>query len=105
MSKHYTTIDGLFGTKIHYDENGNYAGESTPGLFGDTMIHYDADGNYAGRTDPGLFGTRVHTDKNGNYAGESVQGWAGQTVHSGVKGQSGVSWDTFFGTLTDVDDA
>ena len=31
MSKRYTTIDGLFGTKIHLDENGNYAGESVPG--------------------------------------------------------------------------
>ena len=103
MSKRYTTIDGLFGTKIHLDENGNYAGESVPGLFNDTMIHYDANGNYAGRTDPGLFGTRVHTDKDGRAAGESVQGWLGQMVHSGTDGKTGTSWDTWFGTVTEID--
>ena len=25
MPKHYTSVDGLFGQKTHYDDNGNYA--------------------------------------------------------------------------------
>ena len=54
MSKHYTTVDGLFGSKIHYDENGNYAGQSVPGLIEGSMIHYDANGSYAGTSMPGL---------------------------------------------------
>ena len=48
MPKHYTSVDGLFGQKIHYDENGNYAGESWPGLFEGSMEHYDVNGQYAG---------------------------------------------------------
>ena len=44
MPKHYTTIDGLFGQRIHYHENGNYAGKSWPGLFEGSMEHYDANG-------------------------------------------------------------
>lgn len=104
MAKHYTTVDSWFGTKVHYDENGRYAGESMPGLTKGSMIHYDANGNFAGRTDPGWFGTQVHTDSNGNYAGESMQGWSGQRIHSDASGRCGVSWDTFFGTVTDFDD-
>ena len=48
MPKHFTSVDGLFGQKIHYDENGNYVGESWPGLFEGSMEHYDANGQYAG---------------------------------------------------------
>ena len=104
MSKHYTTMDGLFGSKIHYDENGNYAGQSMPGLFGDTMIHYDENGNYAGRTDPGLFGTQVHTDRNGQYAGQTTEGLFGQKIHTDVKGRTGQTWDCLFGSITDFDE-
>lgn len=46
MPKHYTSVDGLFGQKIHYDENGNYAGESWPGLFEGSLEHYDANEQY-----------------------------------------------------------
>lgn len=102
--KKYTTIDGPFGTKIHVDENGDYAGESMPGLFGDT-IHVDADGNYAGTSSPGLFdGQTFHTDADGNYVGQSNQGLFGTTVHSGKNGETGVTSDGLFGSkVTDID--
>ena len=53
--KRVTSVPGLFGGMDHYDENGNYAGESWPGLFEGSMEHYDANGQYAGYSDPGLF--------------------------------------------------
>ncbi len=102
--KIYTTIDGPFGTKIHVDENGNYAGQSMSRLFGDT-IHVDADGNYAGASSPGLFdGQTIHTDADGNYAGQSNRGLFGTTVHSGKNGETGVTSDGLFGSkVTDID--
>ncbi len=104
--REYTTIDGPFGSKIHLDENGDYAGESMPGLFGDTTVHVDADGNYAGASGPGLFdGQTIHTDADGNYAGQSSPGLSGTTIHSGKNGGTGVTSDGLFGSrVTDIDD-
>ena len=39
---------GLFGSTIHYDENGKVAGKIRPGLFGSTN-HYDNTGRYVGK--------------------------------------------------------
>ena len=105
MSKRYTTIDGLFGTKIHLDENGNYAGESVPGLFNDTMIHYDANGNYAGSSMPGILSdTTSHYDAGGKYAGTSTRGLFSGTDHVGLDGRNGHSESLFGMMFTEIDD-
>ncbi len=104
MPKHYTSVDGLFGQKIHYDENGNYAGESWPGLFEGSYEHYDANGMYAGYSDPGLFADQVHYRFDGQYLGET---WSdtisGHKIHYDANGRAGDSWDTLLGTDTDLD--
>ena len=106
MPKHYTTVDGLFGSKIHYDENGNYAGESRPGLIEGSYDHYDANGQYTGYSDPGLFADHVHHNASGQYVGETWSGFDGQKIHYGVNGFAGESWDGLFGTtFTDLDDS
>lgn len=56
---------GLFGSTIHYDENGKVVGKSRPGLFGSTN-HYDNTGRYVGKSRPGLFDTQNHYDTDGN---------------------------------------
>lgn len=90
--KTYTTIDGLSGSKAHFDENGNYVGSSMPVGSDGSMIHFDADGNLVGRSDPGLFsGDMIHTDANGDYAGQSTPGLFGDTIHSGKNGGIGVT--------------
>ncbi len=106
MSKHYTTVDGLFGSKIHYDENGNYAGTSVPGLIEGSMIHYDANGSYAGTSMPGLFQDQMlHTDATGLPIGTSSPGLFGTQVFNGVNGSTGVTTEGLFGTsLTDLSD-
>ncbi len=105
MPKHYTSVDGLFGQKLHYDENGNYVGESWPGLFEGSMEHYDANGQYAGYSDPGLFADHVHHNANSQYIGET---WSGLTdhhkIHYDTKGYTGDSWDTLIGTDTELFD-
>ena len=105
MPKHYTSVDGLFGQKIHYDENGNYAGESWPGLFEGSMEHYDANGKYAGYSDPGLFADQVHHRFDGQYLGETWDGIApGHKIHYDINGRAGDSWDTLIGSETDLTD-
>ena len=105
MSKIYTTVDGLFGTKIHYDENGRKVGESIPGLFKGTMNHFDADGNLVGTTTSGLFsGTSDHFDANGRYAGTSTKGLFSGTDHIGRNGRIGHTESLFGMLFTDIDD-
>ena len=105
MSEHLTTVDGLFGQKIHYDSNGNYAGESWPGLFSGSYEHYDASGQYAGYSDPGLFADLVHHGPTGQYLGETWQGaLPGHHIHYGTDGVAGDSWDMPFTTETDLFD-
>ena len=104
MPKHYTSVDGLFGQKIHYDENGNYAGESWPGLFEGSLEHYDANGQYAGWSAPGLLADMTHHDHNGRYLGDSWSGFDRQMVHYGANGYAGESWDGLVGSNTDLMD-
>ena len=105
MSRRYTTVDGFFGTKLHYDGSGRLVGQSVPGLTKGTMLHYDMNGNLIGRTDPGFFGTQIHTDKNGRYAGTTCDGWRGLKFHSTADGRSGESWEGLFGAyITEMDD-
>ena len=105
MPKHYTTVDGLFGQKIHYDENGNYAGESWPGLFEGSMEHYDANGQYAGYSDRGVFADLMHHNANGQYVGDTWSGITdGHKVHYNVNGYAGESWDGLVGSSTDLND-
>ncbi len=101
--KHYTSVDGLFGSKIHYDELGNYAGESRPGLFEGSYDHYDANGAYVGYSDPGLLADLTHHNVSGQYQGETWSGWPGQQVHYDAQGYAGESWDTLLGTDTSID--
>jgi len=73
MAKHISTVEGLFGEKLHY-ENGVKVGESWPGLFGGSWNHYDADGNYTGESMPGVIADQVHYDAQGNHAGYTMRG-------------------------------
>ena len=58
-----TSREGLFGTTIHYDENGHKVGETLPGFFGGTN-YYDNDGHKIGHSEPGFFGgTKTVFDK------------------------------------------
>ncbi len=103
--KKYSTVDGLFGDKIHFDENGNYAGSSVPTGSDGSMVHFDANGDYAGSSSPGLFkGDMIHTDAKGNYVGQSSPGLFGTTVHTGKNGEIGATDDGVFGSkVTDID--
>ncbi len=104
MPKHYTSVDGLFGSKIHYDENGNYVGESWPGLFEGSMQHYDANGQYVGYSTPGLFADQVHHGPDGRYLGETWSGIVnGHKIHYDADGYAGDSWDMLLGTGSDFD--
>ena len=95
----YTSLNGFSGTMNHYDEDGNYAGSSMPGVSSGSTTHYDSDGQYAGTSVPGIFEGQVfYTDKNGNYIGQSSPGLFGATVFSGENGETGVSVDGPFGT-------
>ena len=69
MSKKIHSVHGLFGTTIHYDENGNKVGKSVQGFFGGEN-HYDADGNCVGSSAPGIFADQIHYDANGNKVGD-----------------------------------
>ena len=101
--KQFTTVDGPSGSKMHFDENGNYVGRSERSVLGNDIIHFDADGNYAGRSTPGMFdGDMIHTDANGDYAGQSSSGLFGDTIHSGKNGETGVTdKGAFGGKVTD----
>ena len=103
--REYTTVDGPFGDKIHYDGNVDYAGTSMPSAIDGSMVHFDANGNYAGRSEPGLFAGQVyHTDADGNYVGESSPGLFGTTIHTGKNGEIGITDDgAFGGKVTDID--
>ena len=104
MSGRITSIDGLFGQKIHYDEDGNYVGESWPGLFEGSWEHYSQDKGYVGSSDPGLFAGQIHRDSSGQYMGESMPGLiGGHQIHYGQDGHIGDSWDTLTGTDTFFD--
>ena len=105
MHKHYTTIDGFFGQKIHYDENGNYAGESWPGLFEGSYEHYNADGQYAGYSDRGIFAEQVHHRFDGQYLGETWEGITpGHKIHYDANGYAGDSWETLLSAETNLND-
>ena len=97
-----TSVDGLFGQKLHYDEMGNLIGESWPGLLEGSWEHYDQNG-YAGYSDPGLFADQVHHDAGGRYAGETWDGFQGQKIHYGPNGYAGITWDGLTGSHTDLD--
>ena len=103
--KKYSTVDGLFGDKIHFDEHGNYAGSSVPTGSDGSMVHFDAKGDYAGSSSPGFFkGDMIHTDAKGNYVGQSSPGLFGTTVHTGKNGEIGATDDGVFGSkVTDID--
>lgn len=95
-----TSIEGLFGQKYHYDENGELVGESWPGLFEGSWEHYDKHG-YAGYSSPGVFSELTHHDANGKYMGDTWQGVAPeQHIHYDIDGNTGDSWDTLTGTDT-----
>ncbi len=103
MKKKITSVPGLFGEIIHYDENGERIGESRPGLLDGSMIHYDADGNPVGRSDPGLFSDLVHRDGDGSVTGESIRGVFGTLEHYGPEGHGGTSVEMPWGTDTEFD--
>ena len=99
MSKQITSVKGLFGQIIHY-EDGRRVGESWPGLFEGSYDHYDADGRYAGYSDPGIVAELVHHDERGVYVGKTYTGLFGQKKHySAEHGFAGETWD---GTAEEV---
>ena len=98
------TVEGLFGEKIHYDEQGNKVGESWPGLFGGSWDHYDSDGNYIGRSDVGLFADQVHYDSHNENVGYSNRAVFGGTNHYSSDGYAGYTRSTIFGEETDLED-
>ena len=105
MPRNIHSVDGAFGQKIHYDEYGNYIGESWPGLIEGTYNHYNADGQFAGYSDPGLFADLVHHDASGHYQGETWSGIAdGHKVHYDTDGYAGDSWDSLLGSDTELFD-
>lgn len=99
----YTSIEGLFGQTIHYDENGNKVGESWPSLFGGEE-HYDTNGNFIGSSERGLFADRVHYDANYNHVGETYTGLFGSKQHYGTSGKIGSSWQGIAGTESYMND-
>ncbi|MGM9579024.1 MAG: hypothetical protein ACI3VS_06515 [Evtepia sp.] len=91
MAKKITSRPGLFGSTVHYDENGKKIGTSYSGAFKTDHYdanghrvgssyngsfcndHYDAKGHSAGRTYKGSF-VSDHYDKNGHKTGSSLRG-------------------------------
>jgi hypothetical protein len=103
FDKHISSVDGLFGQKIHYDDMGNIVGESWPGLVEGSYVHYGPHG-YAGESMPGAFADLVHYNADGQYVGDTWNGICDeQKVHYGMNGYAGDSWDTLIGTDTSLD--
>ena len=104
-NRHITSVPGLFGETIHYDESGVKVGESWPGLFNGSMVHYGADGSYAGRSDPGLFAEFEHYDADGSHLGSTYHGLLnGMHVHySDNDGYVGDTLDGLVSSDTDFD--
>lgn len=65
---------GSGGRIYHYDDDGNYTGCSTPGVFGG-YVDYDKDGNVSGHTSE--FGSSlVRYDNDGNIQERSIKGFS-----------------------------
>lgn len=103
MSDRITTIEGLFGEKIHY-KDGVKIGESWPGFFGGSYNHYDQSGEKIGHSNPGLFADQVHYNNNNERQGYSNKGFFGMTNHFDNEGYVGSTIDTIFGEQTDLSD-
>ena len=66
------SIEGMFGNIIHFDDEGNVAGESIPGVIPGTYTHYGSDGEALAVTRPGLFDDMYHSDMSGELIGSSA---------------------------------
>ena len=104
MSRKITTIEGLFGEKLHYDENGNKVGESWPGLFGGSYDHYDENGKYAGYSDPGIISDYNHYDAGNHRVGSSQRGVFGGYNHYDNDGYKGHTIEGIFDSVTEIED-
>ena len=103
MSDRITTIEGLFGEKIHY-KDGKKIGESWPGVFSGSYNHYDQAGTKVGYSRPGLFADQVHYNNDHERQGYSNKGFFGLTNHFDKDGYVGSSIDTVFGEETDLEE-
>lgn len=87
MAKIIHTVKGLGGTLMHYDERGNFIGQSVPTLFGEGYNTFAADGSYAGSSVRSVFGdAMVHIGADGSYMGSTTKGLFGGDVTFGSDG-------------------
>ena len=101
MAGNIKSVKGLFGQLIHY-KDGQYAGESWPGMFKGSYDHYKADGEYSGYSDPGFVASLVHRDADGKRIGATYDDDFGHSTHYDVNGYVGNSFDGLTGTNTDL---
>ena len=110
MSKRISSIPGLFGETLHYNEDGDYLGYSVEGLLGEQTgfscegaiadaVHYNVDNNEVGYDVEGMLGVHHYSCDDG-YAGYSVEDEFGM----GVDTYLGDSVDTFFDSMDTFDD-
>jgi hypothetical protein len=81
------SIEGLFGNIIHFDDYGNRAGESIPGVIPGTYTHYDSDGEAFAETRPGLFDDLYHSDMSGEQLGWSAPNIVPLFAHYNAAGE------------------
>lgn len=101
MSKRISSIQGLFGETLHYNEDGDYLGYSVEGLLGETL-HYNASGEQTGFSCEGAIADAVHYDADNNEVGYDVEGMLGVHHYSCDDGYAGYSVEDEFGMGVDA---
>ena len=69
-----TSRKGAGGTIYHYDDDGNYTGYSSPGVFGGYVDH-DTRGNVTGHTSE-IGDSLVRYDNDGNITEREIKGFS-----------------------------
>lgn len=72
------SVDGLFDSKVHYNESNQRVGFTTEGLFGEN--HYNNDGDKIGYSMDSCFG-KTYYDEDGRYAGYGTEDIIGQSTY------------------------
>jgi len=100
----YRTVKGLFGQQIHY-KDGRKVGETWDGLIPGSKVHYNQNGEYVGRSDRGFFADYVHRDLRGSRIGSTWSDDAGIDVHYDDRGYAGATYNDAFGASTYLSDS
>ena len=102
MKERIRSVEGLFGTIIHYDSSGRYVGESRPGLLDGEYNHYSIENGYEGYSTPGITADMIHHDYANKPVAYSIEGPL-STTHYSDEGYIGSSYEDDWGSTTYID--